>query len=263
MISDVLDGEQLIRQVSLVGNGAHVFVPKEWIGEDIILVRKPKKELNVRILDVLEPYLDKIEGVFLYGSYARGEERNDSDIDLLVITNEKIKIKTEGFEIICLKKNSIEKALKIEPLIIHSAIDEGKAIVNSGLLNELREKYIPSLKEFEGFLEDTKRIIKINEDFMRDEKENLYFEDNAIVLRLRGLFIIKCLLGKKKYDYSSLKKWVGNNVKDFDFVYDAYREEKKDKNTKIKIKTEDMINLIEFLKNEIVNLENGKKKKEA
>jgi predicted nucleotidyltransferase len=242
-------------------------VPKEWIGEEIVLIRRQKKKINERILDVLESYLDNIEGVFLYGSYARGEERSDSDIDLLVITNKKIEIKSEGFEIICLEKNSIEKALKIEPIIIHSAIDEAKAIVNSGLLEELREKYRPNLKEFEEFFEDSKRIIKINEKFIREEKDKIYLEDNAIVyslvLRLRGLFIIKCLLEKKKYSYASLKKWVGKNLNDFDYIYDSYRKAKKDKNARIKIKTEEMIDLIKFLNKEIFNLNSGKKKKET
>jgi len=267
MTSEGLMSEQLIRRVSLVGNGAHVFVPREWIGEEIVLIRKQKKRINEQILNVLESYLDKIEGVFLYGSYARREERSDSDIDLLVITNKKIEIKAKGFEIICIEKKDIEKALKIEPIIIHSAIDEARVIINSGLLDELRNKYKPNLKEFEEFFEDSKRIIKINEDFIREEKRDSYFDDNAIVyslvLRLRGLFIIKCLLEGKKQSYNSLKRFVGGAMEDFDFIYDSYRKAKRDKNARIKIKTEEMINLIKFLNKEILYLENGQKKKKT
>ena len=45
--------EKIIREVSIVGNGAHVFVPKEWIGERIILIKTPKQTLKRRIFSAL------------------------------------------------------------------------------------------------------------------------------------------------------------------------------------------------------------------
>ena len=57
--------EQLIRKVGVVGNGAHIFVPKEWIGEKVIVIKAPAKELKEQILDVLNPYLENIEGAYL------------------------------------------------------------------------------------------------------------------------------------------------------------------------------------------------------
>jgi len=36
--------KQIIRKVSPTGNGAHIFVPKDWIGGSITLIRPPKKQ---------------------------------------------------------------------------------------------------------------------------------------------------------------------------------------------------------------------------
>ena len=41
-------------------------------------------KLRVGLSDILK---DRLDGVYLYGSQARGEARNDSDIDVLIILN--------------------------------------------------------------------------------------------------------------------------------------------------------------------------------
>ena len=41
-------------------------------------------KLRVGLSDILK---DRLEGFYLYGSQARGEARNDSDIDVLIILN--------------------------------------------------------------------------------------------------------------------------------------------------------------------------------
>ena len=130
--------EQLVRVVKTFGNGAHIFAPKEWVGEQIILIKQPKKSLKEKIICLIEPYLEDITGAYLYGSYARAEQKEDSDIDLLIITNKKIKIEGKGFEINCIEEKNIEKAIKIEPLLIFSILSEAQAIINSKLLENIK-----------------------------------------------------------------------------------------------------------------------------
>jgi len=258
----MINQEQIARIARPFGNGAHVFVPKEWTGEQILIIKPQKKNLKERIISELEPYFGSIVGVYLYGSYARDEQRADSDIDLFVITNEKIKIKTRGFEIVCLKQNEIEKAIKIEPILLHSIFSEAKVIINSKLLEEIKSNYSPVLGDFEVFLKDTQRMIKVNEDFLNLEKSKILSSEAIIyslVLRLRGLFIINSILKNRKYSHKRFKDWIKSELSEIDFnsIYDAYRSSKNDKKIKQKIKSEDIKKLLKFLKNGVLRLENG------
>ena len=57
--------EQIIRTVSQVGNGAHIFAPKEWINEKVLIVRLEQKTVKEQIMEKIYPFLDKIIAVFL------------------------------------------------------------------------------------------------------------------------------------------------------------------------------------------------------
>ena len=250
--------EHLIRVAKLFGNGAHVFVPKEWIGEQIVLIRE-KKSLKEKILSVLDPYLEFIVGIYIYGSYVRNEQTKDSDIDLFVLSNKKIKIKAEGFEILCLRQEEIEKAIKLEPVLMYSILSEAKPIINSKLLDELKIRYKPKLSDFKEFLKDCKRIITINEEFLELEKGE-YISGNAIIysliLRLRGIFIIKSFLRGQIYSHKFFKNWIKNKLPqiDFDNVYEAYRNSKNEQVFKQKIRINDIKLLLNYLKNEVFML---------
>jgi uncharacterized protein len=47
-------------------------------------IRKLMKELNEQPAQI---YGDKLKAVYLYGSYARGDARTDSDIDVMIVLN--------------------------------------------------------------------------------------------------------------------------------------------------------------------------------
>ena len=48
-------------------------------------IRKLMKELKEGLVRI---YGDRLKGVYLYGSYARGEARSDSDIDVMIVLND-------------------------------------------------------------------------------------------------------------------------------------------------------------------------------
>lgn len=56
---------------------------------------------NKLIMEIVQKYVDKIlenynvEAIILFGSYAKGTEREDSDIDIAVVTDD---IKTDVFD---------------------------------------------------------------------------------------------------------------------------------------------------------------------
>ena len=227
---EVFGREQIVREVTPVGNGAHIFAPKEWLGEKVVIVRTPEVSLKRKILKILEPYLENILGVYLYGSYARDEQREDSDIDILVISNKNFKIKEKGFEIIVLKEDEIKDAIKIASVLVYSALMEAKPIINLELLINLRKKHIPLAGDFKEYIKETKEIIKINEEFL---------SPYSIILRLRGIYIIENLLTVKKYSYRDFKNWVLKDIKDkldFNSIYEAYLKIKKDLKADVKEK---------------------------
>lgn len=259
MIQEI-EGEQIIRKVSAVGNGAHVFAPREWLGKEVIIIRKPQKSIKEKIMETLSPYLADIKGVYLYGSYARGEAREDSDIDILVIANKKLKIKKEGYEIVVLQEEDITKAIKIAPVLIYSALAEAQPIINTELSNTLKEKYKPKLTDFKSYISETKKIISINEELL---------DPYSIMLRLRGVYIIDLLIKKEVYSNEKFMFWLSKILVGVDvvFLYENYRERKK--NGKSDEVSERYLRLaLELLKNKTLELDkrirrNGKKKKAA
>ncbi|MFA6022899.1 MAG: DUF2080 family transposase-associated protein [Candidatus Pacearchaeota archaeon] len=256
--------QQLVKVVKAFGNGAHIFVPKEWAGEQIIVIKQPRKSIKEKIIEIIEPYLESISGVYLYGSYARAEQREDSDIDLFIVSNKKIKIQSKGFEINCIEEKNIEKAIKLEPLLMYSIFSEAQVIINSKLLYELKEKYKPKVNDFKEYFASCKRLIEVNQEFLSHETKEQYFLGQAvpysIMLRLRGIFIIHMLLKGEKYSYKKFKEWIIKKASkiDFDAIYEAYKNAKDEIKTKQKIKTNDLYVLLKLLDNDVKILEHGK-----
>lgn len=252
--------EQLIRKVREIGNGAHIFAPKEWLGEEVFIVRSPKKSLKEKILSVIEPYLEYIEGAYLYGSQARNEADPDSDIDLLLITSKRLKIKKQEYEIVPIEKEKMSKAIKIAPVIVYSALSEAKPIINAKLLKELKDLYKPKLSDFKEFIEDTKRIISIDKEVLdldKDEGEwsESYSISYSLILRLRSIFIINCLLSNKVYSNKIFKSWVLKNLPSINYnsIYQVYKLVKNNKKGK-RVRLKDLIDLYNFLNEETKKL---------
>ena len=106
--------ETLLKHAVRLGNSAGVLLPKEWLGNEVrvTLIEKP---INIKqdILKIVEPFLDEVIGIYITGSYARGEQKHDSDIDILVITENKNKIINLGkYHIIVVSLKEIKKALE-------------------------------------------------------------------------------------------------------------------------------------------------------
>lgn len=254
--------QQIVRIAKNFGNGAHIFVPKEWVGEQIIIIKPQKKALKERIISAFSNNLDSIIGIYLFGSYARGEQTENSDIDLFIIADKKIELNEKDFELTCLEQKEIEKAIKLEPILLYSILSEAKPIINSMLLEELKSKHKPSQKDFSDFFRDSKRMIKVNEDFLKSEKKEFISSEAVIyslVLRMRGVFIIKSLLKGDKYSLKLFKSWIKSKIPEINFnlIYEAYRDSKSEKKITQKIKTSDIKLLLNLLNKEVSMLNNG------
>lgn len=266
--------EQMM-EVRKWGNGAGILVPREWLGDKVIVVRKPKKPIKEQILEVLTPHLEHILGAYLYGSRARGDETDDSDIDLFVVSDRKIEIKQKGFEIVVLQENEIPSAFEgMSALMTYSILAEAKPIINSELLARLRKEFTPKLKDFNVFVNNTKSIINRQKEIIeldiQEKSEYVYDEATSysLILRLRGTYLINCLLSRKPYRKQDFDSWVKNksDVKDYEAVYRTYISVKNDKKEKHKVSVSDLVSLNDLLINEISKIETkiyGKKRKKT
>jgi len=252
--------EQIIRTVSQVGNGAHIFAPKEWINERVLIVRLEKKSIKEEIIQRLYPYLDKIMGVFLYGSQARGEATENSDVDVLVIAREKFNIKKEeNFEFTIIDENSLCEAIKTNPIMMYSIFKEAKAIINEEYLNKLKNIKI-NLVLFKSFIQTTKESIKSDEEIIELDKKTGKTISNSVIysliLRLRGIFIIRRLLNKENYSNSLFKRWINSKCKiNYEEVYSIYQSLRFGKELKDKAPIEFGEILLDLLKEEIKKIE--------
>lgn len=205
---------ELIKKAREVGTSAGVLLPRSWLNKQVVVtLLHPTKE---KILSEIMAYLidknlaQEVKGIYLYGSYARDESQPESDIDVLVITQQTNSLIKEGdYEILLVSEESFAKNLS-HNLAYLSILQEAQALLNKGLLDSYSSKKItPQLSEH---LKEIRSIIKINEETVNLCKEQgkrvppgiVY----SVILRLREIYIIKSLKSKKGHTYSSFVKFI-------------------------------------------------------
>ncbi|MEK6895404.1 MAG: nucleotidyltransferase domain-containing protein [Nanoarchaeota archaeon] len=228
--------EVLVKETVKVGNGAGVVLPRRWYGGKV-RVELIEKPISIKhdVLEILDDYLDKILGVYLVGSYARGEQTERSDVDILVITDGIDKIIKKGkYEIIMVSKENVENSLKDNILPLLPMVREASTLIN----RELIKNYINTSltrKNLSFHIETTKSALKVvmgliglSEDLESGASEGILY---SLGLRLRETYIVECLMRKKSYSNKEfitlVKKLTGSRK-----LYDSYLESKD----KVKIK---------------------------
>ena len=215
----------MIREVKHFGNGAQVLVPKEWIGRKVVLslerrtIDDIKEEILFKIKD-----LSKIVSIVLIGSYARMEQEEGSDIDIVIFSTQRFKIKINNYHIILINVNKLEEELSVNPALFRSILDEGVVILNESFLKNinLKSHYIKYYKK------ECLNVYSLNKEFIElDKKQGIISESviYSIILRLRSLFILK-----DKYSFKEFKKWlIRNGISEFDKIYEIYKLVRDDK----------------------------------
>jgi len=229
----------MLKEVNKFGTGGHVSLPKEWIGKkvEVILVEKSVEDVKKEIIELILPFSSEVKGVYLVGSYARGEQEVNSDVDVLIIGNKKFKIEKENFEFIVLTEKEIEKTLKENAILILPLLREAKGIFNEELIKKF-DNYKFNKKNLKWYLETTENSLEIIKESLENDIIDVPKLIYSLVLRLRGLFLIK----NKKYSNKEFKKYLG--IKDIYEVYRAVRDSKKI--PEIEISKKDLERLNEF-----------------
>jgi len=214
--------ETITKQTREVGTSAGVLLPRSWLNKQVVVTLfEPSKEKIAQ--DVFEIIFkhdlnEEVKGMYLFGSYSRGDFDFNSDIDILILTKDTNKlINHNNYEILLVSESSFSKNLP-NNLNYLSILKEMRVLFNKELIEKYRiKKYKFNIKKS---LPEMDRIFKINKDAVKMCKENnMNIPDGIVysmVLRLRELYLIKCLFSNQIYHKKDFLELVG------DKVYSAY-----------------------------------------
>lgn len=195
----------------------------------------------------------------MHGSYARKEENENSDIDVLIIAKEKFDLgKEDKMDILIITPEKIQTAIELNPIMMYSLINEAVPIINESYLNILKENKI-NPKYFKPFLKDSFLSLNSDKEILNLDKQTGKFASSSLIyslfLRLRGVFILKSLLSKKIYSNKLFKKWLLNNCSvNYAKVYNSYISIRDNEKVKEEVLLNDAESLLIFLENELNNL---------
>ena len=222
---------RIIKKAIGIGNGAAVYVPREYSGKQIVIILpEGVNEIKRRVIEKLTDYMENIIGVYLFGSYARGESHSLSDIDVLVITKEEAKELKSIFGDMDVRITTLEKLRKSIanlPAITLPILKEAKTIINPLLLEELKNSRI-NYKKFKWNFDDIKRTIKLIETFVKiDEKDIALSHIYSLIMRARICYMIQGLIENKKFSNAGLRNELikrGLDEKKYDNYYEIYQK---------------------------------------
>jgi len=119
--------------------------------------REYEKALMVFRERLVEKLGDRVESIVVYGSVARGEAIEDSDIDVLIVGTDKEIGNTVleiGYDVdyensfetfitpICFTKEELEERVKAGSPFVHEILEDGVALHDDGTFKRVREKVL-------------------------------------------------------------------------------------------------------------------------
>src|SRR3989344_5847944 len=122
--------EIISRKAIKSGNASAVVLPKSWLNKNVKveLVDKNKETILYDVLDIVKSHIDlsEIIGIYLVGSYARGDNGYASDVDILIISEKTDKelIKKGDYEILIVSLNLLNYKLNKNLLPIGTMLKE-------------------------------------------------------------------------------------------------------------------------------------------
>jgi predicted nucleotidyltransferase len=227
-----------IKKAIKAGNSSAVVLPKAWLNKEVRveLMRKSEKDILLDSFEILCGIMPsgEIVGVYLAGSYARKEEDENSDIDLLVITkNIDKEVIHEGiYNVLIISEKLLSHKLEHDLFPVGQMIKEAKPLLNADYIKNLKIK--ATKKNTKWYLDTTEEKINLTEKILENLKEkNKDLVDNRViytlVLRIRTLEIITKLLKNVSYSKKEFIKLV-KRISGSDQVYEGYLSVKNDCN---------------------------------
>ncbi len=262
--------EVQIKRAVRAGNSSAVILPRAWLDKEVRveLAKKTPETMLIEVISILKNYikLEEVTGIYLTGSYARGEEKEDSDIDILVVTSniDKEMIREGIYNILIVSESLIRQKLSQDLFPIGQMIKEAEPLLNSGYLNSIDIKV--TKKNIKWYIDTTEEKLKLIWKIVNNaRKANKKYLDARVgytlVLRIRTMYIAKKLIENKDYSNRDFLKIIKNISKGAG-AYEGYLAVKNNLEAKNKISVEEISRLYGYLGfqlNEIKNLIKFKK----
>lgn len=256
--------EVQIKNAVKAGNSSAVIVPRSWLNQKvrIELLKKTSETMLLDVISITSKYLDLkwIIGIYLTGSYARGEEDLSSDIDILVITkNIDRKIIKEGiYNILIISSELINQKLEQDLFPIGQMIREAKPLLNSDYLDLIKIKIKITKKNVKWYINTTEdKLDLIKKAINRYKKNDLKFLSDKIaytlILRLRTLHIIEKLIKNRNYSKREFIKLIEKISKN-GMAYERYLAVKNDRKEKNETSLEEIERLHDYLNNQLIEV---------
>jgi len=206
-----------IKKAVRAGNSSAVLLPRAWLDKEVrveLLEKTPEKILH-NVIEIAKNHinLESIIGVYLAGSYARKEEDEGSDIDILIVTKDidKKMISDGIYNILIISLELLNQKLKKDLLPIGQMLREAKPLLNSAYLDSINIKATKRnvkwyIETTEGKLNIIKKAVEIAK-----RRESKYLDDivaYTLVLRIRTLHIIEKLIKNEEYSKKEFMKLI-------------------------------------------------------
>lgn len=241
-----------IKKTVKAGNSSAVILPRAWLNQEVRveLVKKTKEIILQEVLNIAGKFIafEEIIGIYLVGSYARGEETKESDIDILIISkdNDKEIIREGIYNILILSEELLYQKLEYDLFPIGPMLKEAKPLINSKYLNSIKIKI--TKKNIKWYIDTTKDklelIKKILEKTGKKADNKLVY---TLVLRIRTLHFMQKLIKNKSYSKKIFIKLI-SKISGSNNAYESYLAIKNNSEEISKTTKEEAERLYEYLK---------------
>ncbi|MBS3092272.1 nucleotidyltransferase domain-containing protein [Candidatus Pacearchaeota archaeon] len=251
-----------IKKTVKAGNSSAVILPRAWLDKEVRveIIKKTRQAMLLDIINILNQHipLENIIGIYLTGSYARRDEGKNSDIDILIITNniDKDIIKEGIYNILIISSKLLDQKLKEDLLPIGQMIREARPILNSTYIASISIK--ATKKNIDWYMkttEDKLKIIKKAIDKLKSQNKK-YISDlvaYTLILRIRTLFIINKIIKNEEYSKKEFIKLI-RKISGGTNTYEGYLAIKNNYERKTGIKIDEASSLYIYLEKQLSEL---------
>ncbi len=215
-----------IKKTVRAGNSSAVILPRAWLDQEVRveLVKKTPEIILYETLKIISTQINtkEIIGIYLVGSYARGEEDRESDIDILIITRsiDKEMISEGIYNILIISQELLKWKLENDLLPIGPMLAEAVPLINSSYLDNINVN--STYKNLKWYIDTTKDKIGLIRRALDSTKGKV---DNSviytIVLRIRTLYTIRKLIKNEKYSKKEFLRFI-DKISGSGSAYEAY-----------------------------------------